>query len=106
MSDITIYVEQESGERQAHQLPIDMGLSLMEALKGSDYPILATCGGMALCATCHIALLEGEANAPSDEELDMLDTLLNAETNSRLSCQIRLSELSHGAVIRLLGESN
>lgn len=106
MNEITIYVADDAGQRTAHQLPTDMGLSLMEALKASDYPILATCGGMALCATCHIRLLEGSANPPSDEELDMLDTLLNASDESRLSCQIRLSELSDGAVLQILGESN
>lgn len=106
MNDITIFVVDEAGERTAHQLPTDMGLSLMEALKASDYPILATCGGMALCATCHIRLLEGSANPPSDEELDMLDTLLNASDESRLSCQIRLSALRDGAVLQILGESN
>jgi ferredoxin len=106
MSDITIYVEHADGSQEAHHLPTDMGLSLMEALKGSDYPILATCGGMALCATCHIELLEGTANEASDDELNMLDTLFNTTENSRLSCQIRLNELSNGAVLRILGESN
>ncbi len=106
MSDIQVFVEEADGSTTEHSFPTDMGLNLMEALKGSDYPILATCGGMALCGTCHIALLEGTANAPSDEELDMLDTLFNSGENSRLSCQIRLSELSNGARLQILGEGN
>lgn len=106
MADITIFIEDEQGTRQALTVPNDMGLSLMEALKASDYPILATCGGMALCATCHIELLQGDANPPTDDELNMLDTLFNTTDQSRLSCQIKLASLEDGAVLRLMGESN
>lgn len=106
MADITFYVAEENGEQTPITVPTDMGLSLMEVLKGSDYPILATCGGMALCATCHIELLDGEANAPTDAELDMLDTLFNTTAQSRLSCQIKIAALSDGAVLRLRGEIN
>jgi 2Fe-2S ferredoxin len=105
MADITFFVEEANGDKTPITVPTDMGLSLMEVLKGSDYPILATCGGMALCATCHISLIEGTANEPTDIELDMLDTLFNATEQSRLSCQIRISELSDGAIVRVLGES-
>lgn len=106
MADITFYVAEASGEKTPISVPTDMGLSLMEVLKGNDYPILATCGGMALCATCHLELLEGEANAPTDAELDMLDTLFNTTDHSRLGCQIKIAHLSDGAVVRLLGEDN
>lgn len=106
MSDIQVFVEEADGSTTEHTFPTDMGLNLMEALKGSEYPILATCGGIALCGTCHIALLAGSANPPSDEELNMLDTLFNSTESSRLSCQIRLSELSNGARIQILGEGN
>lgn len=106
MADITFFVVEENEEQTPITVPTDMGLSLMEVLKGSDYPILATCGGMALCATCHIELLEGEANPPTDAELDMLDTLFNTTAHSRLSCQIKIAALSDGAVLRLRGEIN
>jgi 2Fe-2S ferredoxin len=78
----------------------------MEVLKASDYNILATCGGMALCATCHVQVLDGEENLPpaNDTELDMLDTLPNATSESRLACQIRLSPRMEGSVFRILGE--
>ena len=59
---ITITVEDRNGETRDIELPTDVNLNLMEALKASDYNILATCGGMALCATCHVQVLEGMEN--------------------------------------------
>ncbi len=53
-------VEDHDGNRQSIEAPDDMGLSLMEVLKASEYPVLATCGGMALCATCHVEVLGGK----------------------------------------------
>jgi ferredoxin len=102
---INFQVKSSTGETQALELPDDINLSLMEVLKASEYPIAATCGGMALCATCHIEILEGSESigAPNDIELDMIDTLPNASSRSRLACQIRLNENLNGAVIQLKG---
>src|SRR5687767_8047155 len=98
-------VKTATGETQTLELPDDINLSLMEVLKASEYPIAATCGGMALCATCHIEILEGgeSLGTPNDLELDMIDTLPNASSRSRLACQIRLNENLNGAVIQLKG---
>ncbi|HCN83214.1 MAG TPA: ferredoxin, partial [Sphingobacteriaceae bacterium] len=73
---ISLTVEDRNGERQNLDIPEGISLSLMEVLKGSDYNILATCGGMALCATCHVQVLEGldKLPSPADPELDILDT--------------------------------
>lgn len=100
---INIFIENDLGERQALEVPTDMGFNLMEILKAYEYDIQATCGGMALCATCHIEVLEGQEKLPdsNDQELDTLDTLPNADSNSRLSCQLRPSEEMDGLVIRL-----
>lgn len=101
--DITLYVQGDQGQRQELVLPTDMGLSLMEALKANEYPIAATCGGMALCATCHVEILEGpELPEPSDDEAYMLDSLPIITDSSRLSCQIRLSPELEGMVLRLV----
>ena len=104
MSDIRIYVEEAPGQRREIEAPTDMGLSLMELLKASGYDIQATCGGMALCATCHVQVLAGPALPdPSDDELDMLETLPVVHEGSRLSCQIRLAPRTDGLVVRVLG---
>ncbi len=96
-------LEDRTGERQPIEIPEGITLSLMEVLKASDYTILATCGGMALCATCHVQVLAGLDALPSaqDAELDMLDTLPDADSDSRLACQIRLDEALEGAVFKL-----
>ncbi len=103
MSDVRIYVEEAPGQRRELEAPIDMGLSLMELLKASDYPIQATCGGMALCATCHVQVLAGPPlPEPSDDEWAMLDTLPVLHETSRLSCQIRLNSPNlDGLVVRI-----
>jgi ferredoxin, 2Fe-2S len=105
---VTFYVEHEDGERHPIEAPDDMGLSLMEILKASEYPVLATCGGMALCATCHVEVLEGKDGLgdASDIELDQIDNLPSPTPTSRLACQIRISDHLEGAVFRLRGESN
>ncbi|MDB5234813.1 MAG: ferredoxin [Hymenobacter sp.] len=100
--DIRIYVEEAPGQRREIEAPTDMGLSLMELLKASGYDIMATCGGMALCATCHVEVLSGPAlPEPGDDELDMLETLPVVHIGSRLSCQIRLTPRTDGLVVRL-----
>ncbi|RNI30833.1 ferredoxin [Rufibacter immobilis] len=102
--DITVYVETATGERVEVLIPTDMGLSLMEGLKANELDILATCGGMALCATCHVELLQApELPEPSDDELYMLENLPNLTDSSRLSCQIKVTPALNGTVLRLKG---
>ncbi len=103
---IKLEIHGADGQVQQLELPDDINLSLMEVLKASDYPIPATCGGMALCATCHIEVLHGgeKLGNPTDIEMDMVDTLPNATDQSRLACQIRLDERLDGVVIRIKGD--
>ena len=102
---IHITVEDQDGAIRRLEIPNGIDLSLMEVLRASEYDILATCGGMALCATCHIEVLEGsdKLNPRNDAELDMLDTLHDASNSSRLACQIRLSPALDGIKIKVLG---
>jgi len=105
---INITVLNKAGEERLLEVPEDMGLNLMEILKANEYNVLATCGGMAMCGTCHVQVLEGMDNlgAHSDAELDMLDTLPDAEPNSRLSCQLQINENMDGAVFKLMAEED
>lgn len=103
---ITITVENREGERRTLEAPLDMGLSLMELLKAYEYNVLAACGGMAMCGTCHVQVLEGmeKLSGHTDAELDMLDTLPDAQDDSRLACQLRIEEKMDGAIFRLCAE--
>src|SRR6478736_1102626 len=105
---ITFEVEDRNGATNKVEVPEGINLSLMEVLKASDYPILATCGGMALCATCHVEVKKGIQNLgePTDIELDMIDTLPNARTNSRLACQIKIDDRIQGAYFTLMEEGS
>lgn len=102
-NDISIQVEDREGNISTLTAPTDMGLSLMEFLKASEYDVLATCGGMALCATCCVDVIEGEENLHemSDDEYAMLDTLPDVLPNSRLACQLQLTPAMDGLKVRL-----
>ncbi|KKX51875.1 2Fe-2S iron-sulfur cluster-binding protein [Sphingobacterium sp. IITKGP-BTPF85] len=102
---IEIEIEDRDGTVQTIEVPTDVNLSLMELLKACDYEVLATCGGMALCATCHVEIKSGGENLsePQDQELDMLDTLPDANDDSRLACQLRLTNENNDLSIKIRG---
>ena len=105
MNEIIVKVQEPNGEITPLNVPTDMGLSLMEILKASDYPIQATCGGMALCATCHVEVLDGpELREPSDDEAYMLESLPSSTHRSRLSCQIKVTQEIDGLLVRIAAE--
>ena len=84
------------------EAPTDMGLSLMEFCKAAELPVEGTCGGMALCASCHVYVLsEHDLPEPTDGELAMLDSAFFVQNNSRLGCQIRLRDELDGLTVQL-----
>jgi ferredoxin, 2Fe-2S len=106
MSDIIVNIKNANNTITSLEAPTDMGMSLMEFLKANDYDILATCGGMALCATCHVEVINGyDTLSPiGDDEYAMLDTLPNITPTSRLSCQLRLNESLNNITIKIMGD--
>lgn len=106
MKDIHITVIDKNNNKKVLIAPSDLGLNLMEFLKANGYPILATCGGMALCATCHVEVLENydQLPEPSTDEWNMLDTLPEIFPTSRLACQIKLNENTPDLIVKLRGE--
>ncbi len=105
---VNFTVEDRDGSRQTLEVPEDMGLNLMETLKAFEYNILATCGGIALCATCHVKVLEGGENLPAlgEAEGQMLDTLFDAEDNSRLACQLKVNNDLEGCTFKICGDEH
>ena len=108
MTDININVQNPDNSITTLVAPTDMGLSLMEFLKGNDYDILATCGGMALCATCHVEVINGfdKLHPISDDEWAMLDTLPNITDTSRLGCQLKLDDSMNDITVKIMGDGN
>lgn len=99
---IKIKVTDREGQVHALEAPTDMNLNLMEVLKSYELPVEGTCGGMALCASCHCYVESAhELKEQSDDEEDMLDQAFFVEDNSRLSCQIRIQEELNGLEVKL-----
>jgi len=69
--------------------------------------VKGTCGGMALCSTCHCYVnSEHELPEMSDDEEDMLDQAFFVEDNSRLGCQLRMTDELEGLVVKLAPEGD
>ena len=81
---------------EVREIQAERGQSLMEALRGSGVDeLLALCGGMMSCSTCHVYLSEADferASPQGDDEKDMLSMSDHLRPTSRLSCQIALSD--------------
>jgi 2Fe-2S ferredoxin len=101
MAKIT-YIEFDGTE---HEVDVRPGLSVMEGAVRNNIPgIDADCGGACACATCHVYVDEawsaktGERSAMEDSMLDFAE---NVAENSRLSCQIRVSDALDGLVVKM-----
>ena len=84
-------------------IEVENGLTVMEGAIQNNIPgIDADCGGSMACATCHVYVEESWLNKLSkaeDSEQDMIDMAYKPEKNSRLSCQIVVSEEIDGLVV-------
>ena len=94
----TIHVVDRAGNE--HTLRADTGQSVMEPLRELDDGVEALCGGMCSCATCHV-FIESEwfvqLAERQDDELELLeDTECFQENNSRLACQIEMTDQLDG----------
>ncbi len=101
---ITIYVTDLNGAEHIIHAPTDMNLNLMEAMRVNGLSVKATCGGMALCATCNVVIESRDYPLPemSEEEEAMLDEafVLDIE-GSRLSCQIPIKPELDGLRVKM-----
>ncbi len=87
-----------------HELEALDGWRAMEVMRDWGMNIKAECGGACACATCHVFVHAdwlGKLVSPTDEEEAMLDTLLDVQPNSRLSCQILMSDELDGLRLKL-----
>jgi len=103
--DVKITVVDRQGTVHELDAPTDMNMNLMEVCKAYELPVKGTCGGMALCSTCHV-YVESEHELPEmgEDEENMLDQAFFVEDNSRLGCQLRLTPDLNGLKVQLAPE--
>ena len=89
-----------SHEGKKNTVEVPLGLTVMEgALQNNIQGIDADCGGSMACATCHVYVPENWFNKlekAADAEQDMIDMAYEPKKNSRLSCQIIVTDLLDG----------
>ena len=99
MSKIT-YID-SSGKSKT--IDVENGLSVMEGAVQNNIPgIDADCGGGMACATCHVYVKEewlNKLDKPEDAEQDMIDMAFEPKKNSRLSCQLIVSDKLDGLIV-------
>lgn len=101
-NEINLTVIDREGVRHDLIAPIDMNLNLMEFCKASEFPVAGTCGGMALCASCQVYIESDHVLADRNEaEEAMLSEAFHVKENSRLACQLYLSDKLEGLVVSL-----
>ena len=97
-----IYIEHNGKE---HTIDVQNGLTVMEGAVQNNIPgIDADCGGSMACATCHVYVKDdwyNKLDEKSEGEDDMIDQAYEPKKNSRLSCQITVSDKIEGLVVHL-----
>jgi 2Fe-2S ferredoxin len=92
-------------DNQIHNIEVQSGLTVMEGAVQNDIPgIDADCGGGMACATCHVYVNDewfDKLPVKEDGEEDMLDMAFEPKKNSRLSCQIVVSDELDGLIVNI-----
>jgi 2Fe-2S ferredoxin len=90
---------------QSHEVDLDAGVSLMQgAVDNMIEGIVAECGGSCSCATCHCYIDQqwlDKLEPATEMENDLLECVTEPKDNSRLSCQILISDDLNGLVVHL-----
>ena len=100
--DIKITVIDREGKLHQLDAPYDMDMNLMDICKAYELPLVGTCGGMALCASCQCYILsDHHLEEKSEDEEAMLSEAFYVKENSRLGCQIHIDKKLEGLKIEL-----
>lgn len=106
--ELLFALEIDLGGQNRRRIQAAAGFSAMEMMRAAGVPIRAECGGSGVCATCHCRVPEEWLTAlpePANDELDKLDEIPSADSRSRLSCQIQITEALDGLVLELQPDS-
>jgi len=108
MADITIKITDREGVTHEVQAPTDMAMNLMEVVRAYELApegTIGICGGMAMCASCQCYVLsEHQLPDMGDDEDAMLAEAFNVKSNSRLGCQIQMTDDMDGLEVELAPE--
>jgi ferredoxin len=106
--DITVYITDRNGQKHEVQAPTDMNLNLMELIRMyelAEEGTIGVCGGMAMCASCQCYVLNDVLKTErNDDEEAMLSEAYHVKENSRLGCQINITEDIEGLEIEIAPE--
>ena len=107
--DVTIKITDREGQTHEVQAPTDMNMNIMELVRAYELApegTIGICGGMAMCASCQCYVLNDVAlPEKSDDEDAMLWEAFNVKPNSRLGCQLHITEGLDGLEIELAPEA-
>ena len=96
-------INYKDNQGKCKTIEVENGLSVMEGAIQNDVPgIDADCGGSMACATCHVYVEEkwlDKLPKAEDAEVDMIDMAYEPKKNSRLSCQIIVSDELEGLTV-------
>ena len=108
MTDITIKITDRNGEVHEVLAPTDMNMNVMELIRSyelAEEGTIGICGGMAMCASCQCYVLNDVLKTErNDDEEAMLSEAYHVKDNSRLGCQIHLTEDLDGLEIEIAPE--
>lgn len=106
--DIKITIIDREGVSHQIEAPTDMNMNLMEVVRAFELApegTIGVCGGMAMCASCQCYVLsDHELREKGDDEEAMLAEAFHVQENSRLGCQIPISNSLEGLVVALAPE--
>ena len=95
MDDISISIKDRNGKIHTVSAPTDMAMNLMEIIRSYELApegSIGVCGGMAMCASCQCYITSKHSLPEMQaEEEAMLSEAFNVKDNSRLSCQIAIT---------------
>ena len=105
MSEININIIDRERNKHSIVVPTDMNMNLMEACKSYEFPIDGICGGMAMCASCHVYVnSDSLLDDVSEDEKAMLSEAFNIKSSSRLGCQIQITKELDGMTFEIAPE--
>ena len=108
MSDIQLKITDRDGKTHNVIAPVDMAMNIMEVIRSYELApegTIGVCGGMAMCASCQ-CYINSNHSLPEmeDEEEAMLSEAFNVAENSRLGCQIQVTNEIDGLEITIAPE--